>query len=52
MGPTPHRLSRSMDQGERVLRPSDHVLISAHRLHRVTWTMNGGPTIWLAVHFC
>src|SRR2546429_9760837 len=39
-------------QGERVLRPGDHVLIPAHRLHRVTWTMNGGPTIWLAVHFC
>ena len=39
-------------QGERVLRPGDHVLIPAHRLHRVTWTMNGGPTVWLAVHFC
>ena len=39
-------------QGERDLRPGDHVLIPAHRLHRVTWTASGGPTVWLAVHFC
>jgi len=39
-------------QGERDLRPGDHVLIPAHRLHRVTWTVHGGPTVWLAVHFC
>jgi cupin 2 domain-containing protein len=39
-------------QGERELRPGDHVLIAAHRRHRVTWTVSGGPTVWLAVHFC
>jgi cupin 2 domain-containing protein len=39
-------------QGERDLRPGDHVLIPAHRPHRVTWTASGGPTVWLAVHFC
>ena len=39
-------------QGERELRPGDHVLIAAHRLHRVTWTVSGGSTVWLAVHFC
>ena len=32
------------------LRPGDHVLIAAHRLHWVTWTANDEPTIWLAVH--
>jgi len=33
------------------LRPGDHVLIPAHRRHRVEWTDTTGPTIWLAVHF-
>ena len=37
-------------EGEHELRPGDHVLIPAHRLHRVTWTMKGRPTVWLAVH--
>lgn len=38
-------------EGERELRPGDHVLIPAHRRHRVTWTAKGEPTVWLAVHF-
>jgi len=38
-------------EGERVLCPGDYVLIPAHRPHGVTWTLKGGPTIWLAVHF-
>ena len=38
-------------EGERDLRPGDHVLIAAHRPHRVTWTAKGEPTIWLAIHF-
>jgi cupin 2 domain-containing protein len=38
--------------GERDLRPGDYVLISAHRLHRVTRTAENEPTVWLAVHFC
>jgi cupin 2 domain-containing protein len=38
--------------GERDLRPGDHVLIPAHRLHRVTRTAENGPTVWLAIHFC
>jgi cupin 2 domain-containing protein len=37
--------------GERDLRPGDHVFIPAHRLHRVTKTAENEPTIWLAVHF-
>ena len=38
-------------EGELVLGPGDHVLIPAHRLHRVTWTARDEPTVWLAVHF-
>jgi len=37
-------------EGERNLRPGDHVLIPAHRAHWVTYTANE-PTIWLAIHF-
>lgn len=33
------------------LEAGDHVLIPAHRQHRVTWTADNEPTIWLAVHF-
>jgi cupin 2 domain-containing protein len=38
--------------GERDLRPGDHVLIPAHRLHRVTRTAENERTVWLAIHFC
>ena len=38
-------------EGERTLRPGDHVLIAARRSHRVTWTATAEPTIWLAIHF-
>lgn len=37
-------------EGERDLRPGDHVLIPAGRAHRVTWTATDEPTVWLAVH--
>jgi cupin 2 domain-containing protein len=38
------------DPVERVeLLPGDHLLIPAHRRHRVEWTAPGEPTIWLAV---
>jgi cupin 2 domain-containing protein len=33
------------------LQPGDHVLITAHRPHRVTWTAADGATVWLAVFF-
>ena len=39
-------------EGERDLRPGDHILIPARRLHRVTWTMKDVPTVWLTIHFC
>ena len=38
-------------EGERNLRPGDHVLIPAQRSHWVTWTAKDEPTIWLAIHF-
>ena len=31
------------------LKPGDHLLIPAHRRHRVEWTET--PTVWLAAHF-
>ena len=31
------------------LQPGDHLLIPAHRRHRVDWTET--PTVWLAVYF-
>jgi cupin 2 domain-containing protein len=33
------------------LSPGDHVLIPAHRKHRVEWTSPDEPTVWLAVFF-
>ena len=42
----------AFDDGESVrMRPGDHILIPAHRKHRVAWTSPGEPTVWLAV-FC
>jgi cupin 2 domain-containing protein len=38
-------------QEEVALGPGDHLLIPAHRRHRVTWTRPDAATIWLAVHF-
>ncbi|MDA8017861.1 MAG: cupin domain-containing protein [Thermoanaerobaculia bacterium] len=35
----------------RELRPGDHVLIEAHRRHRVEWTAQSEPTIWLALFY-
>jgi cupin 2 domain-containing protein len=29
----------------------DHVLLRAHVRHRVEWTDDAGPTVWLAVHY-
>ena len=34
----------------RVLRAGDYVQIPAHVRHRVAWTADDQPTIWLAVH--
>ena len=34
-----------------VLRPGDHLVIAAHRRHRVEWTDATQPTVWLALHY-
>lgn len=33
------------------MKPGDHILIPAHRRHRVCWTDPKQRTIWLAIHF-
>jgi cupin 2 domain-containing protein len=35
----------------RPLRPGDYVHIPAHCRHRVAWTDEAAPTVWLAVYF-
>jgi len=40
------------DDGESVqMEPGDHILIPAHRKHRVDWTTSAEPTVWLAVFY-
>jgi cupin 2 domain-containing protein len=34
-----------------MMQPGDHVLIVAHCRHRVAWTHETEPTVWLAVHY-
>ena len=34
-----------------LMRPGDHVLIAAHRKHRVQWTTPDEATVWLAVFY-
>lgn len=35
---------------ERMLKPGDYLWIPAHCRHRVVWTSQQPPTIWLALH--
>ena len=43
---------RFADRDELVeMRPGDHLVIAAHRRHRVEWTDASRPTIWLALHY-
>ncbi|KAA5543101.1 cupin domain-containing protein [Roseiconus nitratireducens] len=45
-------LLRFEDPSEEIrLEPGDHVLIPRHRKHRVGWTSETEPTVWLAVFF-
>lgn len=42
----------AFEEGEEVtLGPGDHLLIPAHRRHRVAWTDPDTDTVWLAVHY-
>ncbi len=45
--------ARLLIEGEaspRNLRPGDYVELPAHVRHRVEWTLEDQPTVWLAVH--
>jgi cupin 2 domain-containing protein len=39
------------EEQARVMQPGDHVLIPAHRRHRVEWTDPAVKTVWLALHW-
>jgi cupin 2 domain-containing protein len=45
------RLAFEGDPEVVILRPGDHVLIPAHRRHRVEWTAPAQRTVWLALHY-
>ena len=43
---------RFEDEAEaRTLEPGDYVLIPPHARHRVEWTCETEPTVWLALHY-
>ncbi len=43
------RLRFEDEESDRDLGPGDFVAIPPHRRHRVTWTCDAEPTVWLAV---
>lgn len=45
------RLRIESESDARDLYPGDHVLLRAHVRHRVEWTDDAGPTVWLALHY-
>ena len=45
------RLRIESEPDARDLYPGDHVLLRSHVRHRVEWTDDAGPTVWLAVHY-
>ncbi|MFZ1643860.1 MAG: cupin domain-containing protein [Candidatus Contendobacter sp.] len=38
------------EDAARLLTPGDYVWIPAHRRHRVEWTSQNPPTVWLALY--
>jgi cupin 2 domain-containing protein len=38
------------EDAARILTPGDYVWIPAHRRHRVEWTSQNPPAVWLALH--
>lgn len=45
------RLRLESEPGPLDLQPGHHVLLRAGVRHRVEWTDDLGPTVWLAVHY-
>ena len=39
------------EETARALKPGDFLHLPAHRRHRVEWTSENEPTVWLALHF-
>jgi cupin 2 domain-containing protein len=44
------RLRIEGEAEDRALAEGDWVFLPAHCRHRVTWTREGPPTVWLAIH--
>lgn len=40
-----------LGESSRTLRVGDFVHIPAHARHRVEWTSDSEPTVWLAIHY-
>ena len=45
------RLRIEDEPRDRELGEGDFILLPAHCRHRVTWTDESNPTVWLAIHF-
>jgi cupin 2 domain-containing protein len=45
------RLRIEGESEDRVLGAGDWIVLPAHCRHRVTWTRDDPPTVWLAIHF-
>lgn len=45
------RLGIEGEAEERELGEGDFILLPAHCRHRVAWTAEDKPTVWLAIHF-
>lgn len=45
------RLFIEGEDEDRSLAPGDWLLLPAHCRHRVTWTQDSPPTVWLAIHY-
>jgi len=46
------RLRLEGEAAERTLQTGDYLHIPAHMRHRIEWTDDAQPTIWLTVHYC
>lgn len=45
------RLRIEGEAADRALESGDWIVLPAHCRHRVTWTQEMPPTIWLAIHY-
>lgn len=45
------RLRVEGEEQDRALNEGDWIVLPAHCRHRVTWTREDPPTVWLAIHY-